>query len=108
MIRPFATFSELILAIFVTLCCALPTFFVIKKMYYFAFKSEKKCYYTMVLSTFFALVLLYLSSLDFSFFELKKFFLLLHFALGICAFCFAILVIILIKRLLIFSQKEMK
>ena len=100
MMRPFASFSELILTLFITLLCVLPVLFVIKLLFRFASTSVKKCYYSLVLSVFLGFVFLYLHSLNFVFFEFYKSFVLLHFALGICAFCFFILALILAKNII--------
>lgn len=100
MMRPFASFSELILALFITLLCVLPVLFVIKMLLKFSSASLKKCYYSLVLSVFLSFVFLYLYSLNFVFFEFYKSFVLLHFALGICAFCFFILALILAKNII--------
>lgn len=100
MMRPFASFSELILAIFIMLLCVLPVLFVIKLLFRFSTQGVKKCYYSLVLSVFLGFLFLYLSSLNFVFFEFYKSFILLHFALGVCAFCFFILAFILAKNII--------
>ena len=105
MMRPFASFGELVLTLSIVFIVFVLSYLVLKALFIYSKTSEKKSFKAAVISAFGAVILLYLSSCELNIFS-QKIANILRYAFSLGALGFAFCAFAFIKQIFSFLSNK--